>query len=179
MKTLIILLLMCGSVMADTAFARIIIENVDGQDTSRQELRFESSPDVIAAVRAFTGNEAWTELPEPPAFDSTQERLEWNGEWVKTALTQAQKDAKLAEVQVLRQILYPTLSRRQLKLELLSMGILTQVETLIVNSTPELKIWWVDTVEFHRDHALVGQFAQQLGVSSEALDVIWVNALKR
>ncbi len=68
----------------------------------------------------------------------------------------------------------PPINRRQLRLQLHAMGVLAQVETLVTaaNST-ELKIWWEDTTEFHRDHPLVAQFAAQLGLNNEQVDAIW------
>jgi hypothetical protein len=160
--------------MSEVAFIKEIIEEIDGQTVAHTQTRFETNPTVIDVIRALTGDQAWIELPTPPSYDAMTERIDWDGnDWVVTELNQAQKDAKQAELAVLRKIQFPPLSRRQFKLVLLNMSVLASVEALVSNSSSELKIWWNDTVEFHRDHALVASFAAQSGLNSEQVDGIW------
>lgn len=68
-------------------------------------------------------------------------------------------------------------SRAQLKLALLELGLLTTVEAAIGASNDlALQINWIDRLEFERDHALVVAMGQMLGKAPEEIDAVFILA---
>jgi len=68
----------------------------------------------------------------------------------------------------------PTINRRQARLYLHQINILSDVEALITD--PVTKIWWNDSVVFERDHPLVTQVLTVLGKSSTEIDTMFIQA---
>lgn len=70
-----------------------------------------------------------------------------------------------------------TVSKRQLKLALLDLGLLDDVEELI-SSSPDraLRINWEDGSVFDRDHSLVSTVASVLGKTTEEIDGLFILA---
>lgn len=79
----------------------------------------------------------------------------------------------------------PTLTRRQLRLGLLSLGAtVTQVETAIsalpdATAREEALIEWQDASSYLRSHPLVAQIAGALGFTAEQIDAAWAAAATR
>lgn len=65
---------------------------------------------------------------------------------------------------------------RQVRLLLLSQGLLTQVEAIIAQSDEATKITWQYASEFRRADPLLIALAQQLGLTSEQVDGFFVAA---
>jgi len=69
------------------------------------------------------------------------------------------------------------ISRAQLQLALLDMGLLDDVEAFI--ESPEcpraIKIEWYNRLTFKRDNENLKTFAQQLGLTNEQLDQVFIN----
>ena len=67
------------------------------------------------------------------------------------------------------------ITRFQAKAVLYSQGLLTTVEDLINNSTdPLLKLLWQDALYFERNSQALNTMAQQLGLSQEQLDDLFI-----
>lgn len=111
----------------------------------------------------------YIEAPAQPAYDPVTERLEWTGTgWSVAAIPPAP---------------LPLLTRRQLRLGLLSIGITAaDVEAqinAIVDPTERAygMIEWQDATQFRRDHPLIAQVAVALALPPEQVDDLWVWAL--
>lgn len=72
-------------------------------------------------------------------------------------------------------LLNPT--RRQIKLALLQLGLLNEVEYAIANSGDrELQISYENALDFDRDSALVRMLAAALGKTDDEIDAVWALA---
>ena len=77
---------------------------------------------------------------------------------------------------------FPVLSRRKLRLTLLGMGVTTativDVISQIANGAEReaAMIYWEDTPDFKRDHALVIAIGDALGMTDEQMDDAWMKA---
>jgi hypothetical protein len=65
----------------------------------------------------------------------------------------------------------------QLRLALLKMGLLYQVQGAVDAGTPELKIMWEYATSFERDHPMIEAVATSLGKTPEDLDGLFQLAL--
>lgn len=76
----------------------------------------------------------------------------------------------------------PVLTRRQLRLGLLSNGITTaQVEAVIAAIPDEItretaQIEWADASAYERSHPLVDQIGAAMGLAPEQIDAMWIEA---
>lgn len=77
---------------------------------------------------------------------------------------------------------HPPLTRRQLRLGLLQAGITTaQVEAAIEAIPDEMerevaRIEWADATSYERDHQLVDQIGDALGLTHQQIDTMWADA---
>lgn len=77
---------------------------------------------------------------------------------------------------------FPVLSRRQLRLALLSLGVTTAAMEGVLASIVDLveqesaRIFWEDTVDFTRGHSLVTVIGSNLGMTDEQMDAAWMQA---
>lgn len=70
-----------------------------------------------------------------------------------------------------------SVTRRQMKLALLQMGLLDAVENAVVAANDRaLQISWADALDFQRDHAFVLQMAALLGKSPAEVDALFLLA---
>jgi hypothetical protein len=81
-------------------------------------------------------------------------------------------------------LMLPPLTRRQLRLQLLSMGITSGHIATMIADMPEparsiAQIEWEDATQYARDHPLVATLGAQLGLSDARLDTAWREALAR
>jgi hypothetical protein len=71
----------------------------------------------------------------------------------------------------------PPLTPRQLRLALLTTGLLDEVESAVAAANAAgdraLGIWWEYTLEFGRDHPLVCQMAAAIGATPADVDTVW------
>lgn len=68
-------------------------------------------------------------------------------------------------------------SRMQLKRALNKMGLLPSIESAIAGSGDEdLKIYWADTSEFHRDHPVLNAMLSTIGYTSDQADAVFTLA---
>lgn len=65
---------------------------------------------------------------------------------------------------------------RQVRLLLLSQGLLSQVESIIASSDEATKITWAYASEFRRDDPLLLALGGQLGLTSEQIDGFFIAA---
>jgi len=75
---------------------------------------------------------------------------------------------------------YPPVSRGQLRQALRIAGLLVGIETAIIGGTDdELKIWYQDTVMFHRDNRFLNAFAASQNMTEEQVNTIWKTAMEQ
>lgn len=67
-------------------------------------------------------------------------------------------------------------SPRQVRLLLLSQGLLSQVEAMIAQQDEATKITWQYAEEFRRDNPLLNGLAANLGLSNEQIDQFFIAA---
>ena len=65
---------------------------------------------------------------------------------------------------------------RQIRQALTRAGLRTSVESAVAASPQDLKDWWEFSTEVQRMHPAVVSMGEALGVSSAALDALWVTA---
>lgn len=77
---------------------------------------------------------------------------------------------------------FPVLSAVQVRLALLSAGITFAHVDAVIDSMPAgverdtARTYWEYSVELHREHPLIGQFAATLGLTDEQVDTMWRGA---
>lgn len=70
------------------------------------------------------------------------------------------------------------ISRFQAKAVLLQMELLDDVETLMTSASPIVKLAWENAIEFNRQSPSLLAMASALGLSSEQLDALFIEASK-
>ncbi len=70
------------------------------------------------------------------------------------------------------------ISRFQAKAVLLQMELLDDVEALMTSASPIVKLAWENAVEFNRQSPSLLAMASALGLSSEQLDALFIEASK-
>lgn len=66
---------------------------------------------------------------------------------------------------------------RQLRLQLLALGLLDDVEALCANDR-SMSIWFEYSIDFQRNHKMLTEMATQLGMSEEDIDTFFIEASK-
>lgn len=69
---------------------------------------------------------------------------------------------------------FKPLTANQFLKKLNDAGLRDQVEMLIANADRSIKDYFERTVEFRREHPLVYTVSQQLGLTSEMIDALWL-----
>lgn len=67
-----------------------------------------------------------------------------------------------------------TLNARQIRRALTALGLREKVEEAISFSDQDTRDWYEFSGEFRRDHPLVLELAEHLGVAAEDLDKLWI-----
>lgn len=67
----------------------------------------------------------------------------------------------------------PAVTRRQLREALSDMTLLEAVEQAVAASDVKVQIWWQDSPHFLKSNEMVQAMATGLGVTPEALDLLW------
>lgn len=99
----------------------------------------------------------------------------------KTAL-EAQVAALEAQLNPIDANGFPVLSAVQVRLALLSAGITFAHVDAVIDSLPAgverdtARTYWEYSVELHREHPLIAQFAAALGLTDEQVDTMWRGA---
>lgn len=76
-------------------------------------------------------------------------------------------------------IIPQSISRRQVHLQLLAIGKLTEVETYITNSSDEiLKLEWMTASTFERNNPTLNSVTLSMGLDSEMVDNFFIEASK-
>ena len=70
------------------------------------------------------------------------------------------------------------ISRFQAKAVLLQMELLDDVETLMTSASPIVKLAWENAIEFNRQSPSLLAMSSALGLSSEQLDALFIEASK-
>jgi len=95
--------------------------------------------------------------------------------WVDPALGYA--DTGFVPVDIPDPVEVPqSISRMQAKQALLAAGQLSAVEAAMASAPPAVQIYWSDASHFHRDHPVLEQMGQALGMSSDDLDQLFIAA---
>lgn len=89
-------------------------------------------------------------------------------------ITQAEADAIHAATEAAKPVVIPTLSMRQARLALLSLGLLDDVEAAI--TTIENRIWWDYSATVERSNPLVISVLTALGKTSAEIDSMFISA---
>jgi hypothetical protein len=87
--------------------------------------------------------------------------------------------AEVAEIEALRNAPPPIphrVTRRQARLALLNAGLLDAVEALIADAPPAVRITYEDATEWWRDDLLIAEMAQSLGLTTEQVDNLFLQA---
>ena len=70
-----------------------------------------------------------------------------------------------------------TITPRQLRLQLLTIGLLDEVEALC-NANREMQIWFEYSLDFQRSHEMIEAMAVQLGLTQDDMDTFFIEASK-
>jgi hypothetical protein len=70
-------------------------------------------------------------------------------------------------------------SKLQAQLELNAVGLLDQVEAIMATKPREAQIYWAATSAIHRDHSIVADLANDLELTSEQVDQLFIDAAQR
>ena len=70
-----------------------------------------------------------------------------------------------------------TITPRQLRLQLLSVGLLDDVEALCATDRA-MSIWFEYSLDFHRNHPMIEAMAVQLGLTQDDMDTFFIEASK-
>jgi hypothetical protein len=87
--------------------------------------------------------------------------------------------AEVAEIETLRNAPLPVptvISRRQARLALLNAGLLDAVEAIIAKAPPAVRITYEDATEWWRDDPLIASFSVSLGLTTEQVDNLFLEA---
>jgi hypothetical protein len=87
--------------------------------------------------------------------------------------------AEVAEIEALRNAPPPvprSVTRRQARLALLNAGLLDAVEAAIAKASPTVQITYEDATEWWRDDPLIAEVAQSLGLTTEQVDNLFLEA---
>lgn len=96
------------------------------------------------------------------------------GEVTRRDWTQEEIDAYLSARAV---VSVPTsITPRQCRLLLLQQGLLSQVETMISQSTDDVRITWEYALEFKRDDPILNQLGTSLGLTEQQIDQFFIAA---
>ena len=76
-----------------------------------------------------------------------------------------------------RELKVNVITPRQCKLQLLTLGLLDEVEAIIATDRA-LKIWFDESLDFQRSNALIIAVALQLGMSEEDMDTFFIEGAK-
>jgi hypothetical protein len=74
---------------------------------------------------------------------------------------------------------FPVLSKKQVGLALLSIGVTSDMVTSAIDKIPDtvkregVRIHWNDSTSFHRDHPLIAQLSSMIGLDDSAIDEVW------
>lgn len=66
---------------------------------------------------------------------------------------------------------------RQCRLQLLSLGLLDEVETM-GSANREMQIWFEYSLDFQRNHPMIEAMAVQLGLTQDNIDTMFIEASK-
>lgn len=103
----------------------------------------------------------------------TLDGLEWLDEQ-QVAPSQEEIDAQLAKLRVPE-----TVTPRQARIALLSAGLLDKAQAAVDAAGGATKITWEYATEFSRVEPLIDAIGQQLGLSDEQIDALFVYASKQ
>jgi hypothetical protein len=87
--------------------------------------------------------------------------------------------AEVAEIEALRNAPPPVphrVTRRQARLALLNAGLLDAVEAAIANAPPAVRITYEDATEWWRDDPLIASLSASLGLTTEQVDDLFLQA---
>ena len=88
------------------------------------------------------------------------------------------RDKTAEEIEAERKVSVPSqITPRQCRLQLLSLGLLDEVETMC-NDNREMQIWFEYSLDFQRNHPMIEAMAAQLGLTDEQLDEMFTAASK-
>ena len=88
------------------------------------------------------------------------------------------RDKTAEEVEAERKASVPSqITPRQCRLQLLSLGLLDEVETMC-NANREMQIWFEYSLDFQRSHEMVTAMGTQIGMSESDMDNLFIEASK-
>ena len=88
------------------------------------------------------------------------------------------RDKTAEEVEAERKASVPSqITPRQCRLQLLSLGLLDEVETMC-SANREMQIWFEYSLDFQRSHPMTEAMAVQLGLTQDNIDTMFIEASK-
>ena len=116
-----------------------------------------------------------------PAYDATTHKLVENGTEVMNGLTYKNYDVVELTVEELVAIaknkVPQTITPRQLRLQLLAIELLDEVEALC-SADRAMSIWFEYSLDFQRTHPMIEAMAVQLGLTADQIDTMFIEANK-
>ena len=89
-----------------------------------------------------------------------------------TPPTQAEVDAEIARLSVPKIVV----SRLRLKLQLITIGKLSDVEAAVTQAGATAQLYWAEAGEFESDHPLVAQIGAAIGLNKAAIQKLFEDA---
>ena len=83
----------------------------------------------------------------------------------------------LSEAEMLKALVPSQLTPRQLRLQLLAIELLDEVEALC-SADRDMSIWFEYSLDFQRTHPMIEAMAVQLGLTQDDMDTFFIEASK-
>ena len=116
-----------------------------------------------------------------PTYDATTHKLVENGTEVIYGLTYKHYDVVAKSAEELeadrKASVHQTITPRQLRLQLLAIELLDEVEALC-SADRAMSIWFEYSLDFQRTHPMIEAMSVQLGLTQDDMDTFFIEASK-
>lgn len=157
----------------------VTVEHPEVPEVLAQDAVLDEEGNVVTpAIEAVAAIPAWTEVISEAIPAWTEVISEAVPAWTETIPCQY-----TYEIVEFNQIPAP-ISRKQLKLALLDIGVTEEMIDASINTLPspakeQAMIQWKDSSDFKFDHPLVAPLAAALGFNDEQIRSVWVNGASK
>jgi len=132
----------------------------------------------------FKDIEFWDEVDATPTFDSATHTLDGTEILAADATTKTVNVVKgvraksIEELAAVRKAMVPSsLTPRQARLALLTVGLLDEVDTLLAGNKA-MQIWWEYSLDIQRNHQHIVTMGGALGLTETQLDDLFIDGAK-